>query len=157
MKNILKIVKSLEDSILLLEVSETIKNKAKERKGEFISMLLGIFGAVLLGNMLAGKGVVRAGEATVRVNFVSKRFSVKIFFLILPHPLTYFEMQMYYQNELRFNRVYSRAYLPYKIKNGEYAINLDEYSNIGTHWITLYLRNKTIRYFDSFGIEHITK
>ena len=55
MKDILKIVKSLEDFGLLLEgVSETIKNEAKEQKGGFLSMLVGTFSASLLGNMLAG-------------------------------------------------------------------------------------------------------
>ena len=44
-----------------------------------------------------------------------------------------------------------------KIKNGAYVINLDEYSDIGTHWIALYVNNKTATYFDSFGIEHIPK
>ena len=63
MKDILEIVKSLEDFGLLLEgVSETIKNEAKEQKGGFLSLLLGTLGASLLGNMLAGKGVIRAGE-----------------------------------------------------------------------------------------------
>ena len=61
MKDILKILKSLEASGLLLEgVSETIKNEAKEQKGKFLSMLLGTLGANLFGNMLAGKGVIRA-------------------------------------------------------------------------------------------------
>ena len=65
MKDISKIVKFLEDSGLLLEgVSETIKNESKEQKGGFLSMLLGTLGANLLGNMLAGKGVIRAGEGT---------------------------------------------------------------------------------------------
>ena len=44
-----------------------------------------------------------------------------------------------------------------KIKDGAYAINLDEYSDIGTHWIGLYVNNKTVTYFDSFGVEHIPK
>ena len=58
MEDILKIVKSLEDSGLLLEgVSETIKNEAKEQKGGFLSMLLGTLGASLLADMLLGKGV----------------------------------------------------------------------------------------------------
>ena len=62
MEDILKIVKFFEDSGLLLErVSETIKNEAKEQKGGFLSMLLGTLGASLLGNMLAGKGIVRGG------------------------------------------------------------------------------------------------
>ena len=51
---------------------------------------------------------------------------------MLPHPLTNFEIQTYYQNEPRFNAVYSRNNLP-KIKDGAYVINLDEYSDIGMH------------------------
>ena len=78
MKDILKIVKSLEDSGLLLEgASKTIKNEAKGQKGWFLSMLLGTLGASLLGNMLAGKGVIRAGEGTARVGYGSKRSSLK--------------------------------------------------------------------------------
>ena len=75
-------------------VRETIKNKAKEQKGGFLSMLLGTLGAGLLGNMLAGKGVIRAGEGTARVGYNPKR---SLFFkniLIPPHPLINFEIQM---------------------------------------------------------------
>ena len=62
MEGIIKIVKSLEDSGLLLKgVSETIQNEAKEQKGGFLSMLFGTLGASLLGNILAGKGINRAG------------------------------------------------------------------------------------------------
>ena len=63
-------------------------------------------------------------------------------------------MQKYYQNEHRFNAVYSRDNLP-KIKYGAYVINLDEYSDIGTHWVALYVHDVT--YFHSFGAEHIPK
>ena len=78
MNDILKIVKSLENSGLLLErVSETIKNKAKEKKGGFLSMLLGTLVESLLGNILAGKGVIRAGEGTARVGYGSKGSSIK--------------------------------------------------------------------------------
>ena len=73
-----------------------------------------------------------------------------------PHLLTNFEIQKYYQNEPRFNGVYSRDNLP-KIKDGAYVINLDEYSDIGTHWIALYALNNNVTYFDSFGVEHIPK
>ena len=52
---------------------------------------------------------------------------------MLPHPLTNFEIQQYYQNELRFNGVYSRDNLPNKIKDWTYVINLDEYADIGIH------------------------
>ena len=74
-----------------------------------------------------------------------------------PYPLTNFEIQAYYQNELRFIGIYSRDNLPDKIKDGSYVINLDEYSDIGTHWIVLYVNNKTVTYFDSFRIERISK
>ena len=66
---------------------------------------------------------------------------------MLPHLLTNFEIQKYYQNESRFNGVYSRDNLP-KIKDGAYVINLDEYSDIGTHWVALYVRNNDVAYFD---------
>ena len=72
-----------------------------------------------------------------------------------PHPLTNFEIQKY-QNEPRFNSVYSRGSLQ-KIKEGTYVINLDEYSDIRTHWIALYMQNNDVTYFDSFGVEHIPK
>ena len=75
--------------------------------------------------------------------------------MIPPHPVKNFEIQTYYQNEPRLNGVYSRDNLPDKIKDGAYVINLDEYSDIGTHWIALYVNNKTVTYFDSFGVEHI--
>ena len=74
-----------------------------------------------------------------------------------PYPLTNHEIQIYYQNEPRFNGVYSRDNFPDKIKDGAYVINLDEYSDIRTHWVDLYVNNKTVTYFDSFGIEHIPK
>ena len=74
----------------------------------------------------------------------------------MPHPLTNLEIQKYYENEPRFNGVYSRDNLP-KIKDGAYVINLDEYSDIGTHWVTLYINNNDATYFDSFGVEHIPK
>ena len=62
-----------------------------------------------------------------------------------------------YENESRFNGVCSRDNLPNKIKDGAYVINLDEYSDNGTHWIALYVKNNVVTYFDSFGVEHIPK
>ena len=76
-------------------------------------------------------------------------------FLMPPHPLTNFEIQKYYQNEPRFNGVFSRNNLPKKTKDGAYVINLDEYVDAGTHWIALFCNRNEIVYFDSFGIEHI--
>ena len=78
------------------------------------------------------------------------------------HPLTNFEIEAYYQNEPRFNGALSKDNLPKrssieKIKDGAYVINLDEYSDIGTHLVAFYVNNKTVTYFDSFGVEHIPK
>ena len=71
------------------------------------------------------------------------------------HPLTNFEIQRYYQNELRFNGVFSRNNFPKKIKDGVYVMTLDEYANVGTHWIALFCNRNETLYFDSFGVEHV--
>ena len=83
---------------------------------------------------------------------------------LTPHPLTNFEIQEYYQNEPRFNGVFSRDNgvfsrdnLPNSIKNDAYVINLDEYRDIGARWVALHVNNKNVTYFDSFGVEHIPK
>ena len=78
MNDILEIVKSLENSGLLLKgVSETIQHEAKEQRGGFLSMLLGTLGASLLGDILSGKGGIIAGERTIRAGCGSKRPSLK--------------------------------------------------------------------------------
>ena len=118
MNDILKIVKSLEDSgVLLKGVTEAIKNEAKEQSGGFLSMLLGTLASSLLTDMLLnkkGKGVIRARDN-------------------------------------------SRDNLNDKVKDGVYVINLDEYSDIATHWIALHVNNETVTYFDILGVEHIPK
>ena len=72
------------------------------------------------------------------------------------HLLTNFGIQQDYQNEPKFNGVYSRNNLP-KIKDGAYVTNHDEVKSIGTHWIALYVNGNNIMYFDSFGVGHIPK
>ena len=77
MDDILKIVKSLENSgVLLKGVSETIQNEAKEQRGGFLGILLGTLDTSLLGDVLSkglsGKGVIRAGEGTIRAAYGSK-------------------------------------------------------------------------------------
>ena len=84
MNDIIKIVKSLEDSgVILKSASETIQHKAKEQRGGFVSMLLGTSGPSLLGDVLSkrlsGKGVIRAGEGTIRAGYGSKGSSLKKF------------------------------------------------------------------------------
>ena len=129
-------------------------------------MLLGILGASLLDNLLTGgKGIVRAGEGSVssrtkgdgivRAGEGSKKKPLN---LLLPfHPSTNIEISDYYKNEPRFNGVYSRNNLPNKIKKGAYVINLDEYKNTGTRWVSLFVKPKYTVYFDSFGVEHFPK
>ena len=70
-----------------------------------------------------------------------------------PHPLTNFEMKKYYQNQPRFNGVYSRDNLT-EIKDEADEIGLDEYSDIGTHWVALHLNNNDVTYFD-FLVQNI--
>ena len=78
MKDILKLVKSPENSGLLLDgVSETLKNEPKEKKGAFLSMLLCILGTSLLGNMMTRNGFIRAGDKTIRAGYGSKRSLLK--------------------------------------------------------------------------------
>ena len=71
--------------------------------------------------------------------------------------MTNIEISEYYKNEPRFNGVYSRNNLPNKIKVGAYVINLVEYKNTGTHWVSLFVKTNEVIYFYSFGVEHIPK
>ena len=72
-----------------------------------------------------------------------------------PHPLTNFEIQKYYQNESRFHGVFSRNNLSKKTKDGAYVINLDEYADVGTHWIALFCNRNEIIYFNTFDVERV--
>ena len=74
-----------------------------------------------------------------------------------PHPLTNFKIQKYYKNEPRFNGVFSKNNLPKKVKGGAYVTNLDEYADVGTHWIALFCNKNTVMYFDCFGVEHVSE
>ena len=153
MNDITKIIEALENSgILIKAVTKTIENETKEQRGEFLSMLLGTLGASLLGNLLTGKGMMRAGKGIVRAGKGAKK---NLNSLLPFYPLTNIEINEYYINEPRFNGVYSRNNLPKNIKKGAYAINLDEYENTGTHWIALFVKTNEAIYFDSFCIEHI--
>ena len=73
-----------------------------------------------------------------------------------PYPLTNFVIQKYYQNEPIFNGIYSRDNLQ-KIKDGVCITNLYEHSDIGNHWVALYVQNNDVTYFGSFVVEHIPK
>ena len=126
---------------LLKGAAKAIKNETKKQTGGILGMLLGALGASLLGNLLSGKGIVgtgygnKEGKGMLRAGYRSKKI------LIPPHPLANFEIQKSYQNESRFN--------------GAYAINLDEYADVGIHWIAF--TEIEVIYFDSFGVEPIPK
>ena len=92
--------------------------------------------------MRAGWGTVETSEGKTRA--------------MLPHPLTTFEIQKYYQNEPRLNGIYSRDNLP-KIEDRVYAVNFAEYGSVVTNWIALYLNDDNLTYFDSFGVEYLPK
>ena len=103
----MEVVQVFEDSNVSLEgVIKIIKNENKELKGGFLSMLLGTLGAGLFGNILAGKGIVRAGCGNKKgKGIVMAGLWKKMRFLMLFHPLTNFEIQKYYQNEPGFNGI----------------------------------------------------
>ena len=117
-------------------------------------MLLGTLGASLLGNLLTGKGIMRAGDGIVRGGSGSKKTPK---FTVTFSSFNKYRISEYYKNELRFNGVYSRNNLPNKIKKGAYIISLDEFENTGTHWVSLFFKTNEVIYFDSFGVEHIPK
>ena len=96
MNDIMKIIQDLENSNILQKgVTKTIKNETKEQKGGFLSMLLGTLGSSLLGNLSTGKGIVRAGPGNKKRKRNCKSWYWKpMGFLIPPHPLTNFEIQI---------------------------------------------------------------
>ena len=117
MNDIMKIFQTLEDSNILLKgITKTIENEIKEQKGGFSGMLLGTLGASLLGNMLTGKRILRyaygnkEGKGILRASYGSKDFQLKK--KKSNHPLRNFEIQKCYQNEPRFNGLYSRDNFP---------------------------------------------
>ena len=118
-------------------------------------MLLGTLGASLLGNLLTGKGIARAGSGRRSLNSQKKGKGIVRAGYGKEWDFESFEIGKYYQNEPRFNGVYSRNNLPKKIKDGACVINLDEYANAGTHWIALFCNRSEIAYFDGFGAEHV--
>ena len=141
MNDIMKIVQALEDyNILLKGVTETIKNETKEQKGGFLGTLVGTLGSILLGNLLSGKGIVRAGYShSLSSAYTCRLWIKKIINILFPvHPLTNFEISEYYSDKSRFNNVFLRDNWPKLIKNCAYVIDLDEYKDTGTHWVALF-------------------
>ena len=118
----------------------------------------------MLGNLLTGKGIVRAGigkgivkagtghpsSSTSYNHSLNKKKEWKC-------TTSSFNKLWNTKSESRFNGVFSRNHLSKKIKDGAHIINLDEYTNVGAQWIALSSDKNEIVYFDSFGVEHIPK
>ena len=159
MNDIMEIFYTLEDcNILFKGVTETIKNDKRILRNTSRNSRIN-----LARKFIIRKGIVRAGSENKRKWICKSWLWKRMGFLILPRPLTKFEIQKYYQNELRFNGVFSRDNLPKATKDGVYVINLDEYADIGTHWIALFCRKTEVEIknyrnkFDSFGLEHVSE
>ena len=121
------LVKSFEESGLLIKaVSETIKNKAKEKKGGFLRMLLGTVGVRLLGNQLEQVKTKIEQARIFNASSFHKFWNTKVL-----------------SNEPKFKGVYSRNNLP-KMKDEAYVINYDEFKSMESHWIALYVNGNTI-------------
>ena len=110
-------------------------------------MLLGTFGASLLGNRLAGKGTIRTDEITITTG---QDFWFR---LDLWQILKY---ERIIKMNLNFMGFFSRNN-SLKVKDGEYVMNLDAYKSIGTHWIALHMNEINIVHFDNFGVQHFPK
>ena len=143
MKYTTKIIKSLQElGLEIKDVNKTIK-KSKRIKS-WISLRYQVHQLLFCSKTCQQvSGLLKLPKEQLDQNRV----------LILPHPLTDFEIQKYCHNGPKFKRVYSKNDLP-KIKNGPYTINLDEYKSIGTHWIDLHANSNKIIYFVSFRAEH---
>ena len=147
MNDIIKIIKSLEDSGVLIDgVTETGKDEIKKQEGGFLGALLAPSAASLVQPVISsivkgisGRGVRRAGRRCIKKC------------LDLLHPLNNIEITNYFNAEPRFNGVLSRNNLP-RIKEGVYVINLDDKNSKVTHRVSLFIDRNTAVYFDSFGI-----
>ena len=104
-------------------------------------MLVSLLGTSLLGYLVAGKGTIKIDQ-----NFWCR--------LILYQILKYKNVIKINLNLMKF--IYSRNNLP-KTKDGAYVINLDEYESIGIYWIAINANAENVTYFDSFGVEYMSK
>ena len=137
----MKIVQALRNSKILPEsVTKAVKNKTKEQRGGFLGTLVSTLESILLGKLLSGKEIIRAGSGNKKGKWIVRAGYGK---------------EWDYQNEPRINGVLSRNNLPEKIKNGAYVKHLDECKYTGTHWVALFCKRNEIVYFDSFGVEHV--
>ena len=120
--------------------------KQRNKKGVFLGMLLGTLGAILTGNMLAVKGVIRAIKATTRAG---QNYTRCLLILQLLLKSRYIYIKISYHLMVFIQEIICQK------KSEAYVKNLDKYEhwNIGTYWVAIYDENDEVIYFDSFGIE----
>ena len=158
-KYIMKIVKTFEDSSLLIDsVTKTIENYTREQRCRFLAMLLCTLGASLLVNILASKGVIRAGdwviEAGHRITQAGEwtiKHEFSYCFILWPILKSKDIIKMKPNLMVFFQKII------YLTKYGAYVINLDKWRSIKTHWIAFYLNDSNGTYFDRFGGEYFQK
>ena len=157
-EDVINVVKYIEYFALLIKsVTQTIGNKTIKRRDGTFGTLSGSLGTSLFRNMLTSKDAISyLSRWWVKSNKTNASNSKsRVLFLMQPHPLTNFDIQINFQNEpavkqvqWRLNCAYSRNIWP-KIKDRAYVTNLDEFKQIGTHWIALKsntFQNKLICY-----------
>ena len=119
-------------------------------------MMLGTFGASLLGNILARK---RPGKRWFwkqkRKRNCKNWLWKRVGFLMPPHSVTNFEIKSIIRMNQDLKESFQEIICLKKIKDAAYVINLDEYGDVGTHWISLFCDGSEIVYFNSFGVEHV--
>ena len=151
MNDIIKIIKSLEDlAVLIIGVTETVKNEIKKQDGRIFGALLAPLATSVLEPVMfsvvksiSGRGVRRAGRG-----YMDKSFLVSL------HSLNRIDITNYLNYKPRFNEIFSRNNLP-RLKDGAYVINIDGKQSKGTHWASLFIEKDTVVCCDSFGIEYI--
>ena len=135
-KDTMKIFKFQEYSgVFIKGATQTIESETIEQRGGFLSMLLGTLSLGLLGNMVAGKVVIRIGGPWRAGDG-------------LPHSLINFDIQKYYWNEPKLKVVSSRNNIPNTVRGGAFVVNFDECKSIGAHQIALYANSNSVTYFE---------
>ena len=151
MNDIFKIIKSLEDSNVLIDgITDTVKHEIRKQEGRFLSALLAPFTASLVQPLISS--VVKAINGRImgraETGYINKKFLAPL------HRLSNIGIANYFIYEPKFNGAFSRNNLP-RIKNGAYIINLDDKKTKGALWVSLFINKNTAVYFDSLGTEYI--
>ena len=152
---IIKIIKLQENSGILFDgVSETVKHEIKWQEGGSLDMLIGTLEASKLGDMLTGKGVIRAKKCVARAGRGYNNMDQMEKKLVLRHPLINIEITSISTMNLALMAFFPRDKLP-RMKDRAYVRNIDDKQSKRTHWVLLFIDRNTELYLDSFRIWYI--